>query len=277
MKLKKMVAVLLLIQFVCCSSFLAAAELVLREEVALSGTVVRLGDIAEISASESETLRQLSTTPLMPVPSPGSSHFLRRSHLRDLLASRGVDVLQLTFLGPSVVEISNHQKASVKVAEVPKNQKAQPKKAQLPIQKIIVALRNIERGELIRAADVEIRQQPGTQNRNAVNSLDQVVGMEARNTVREGSLIYKNQVRAPLQVKRGETVSIFASTGGISVKTFAIARQDGALGDLIQVQTLDKKEQFTAHVSGRRELEVYVPGKDVSEVATLERRSARRR
>ena len=100
--------------------------------------------------------------------------------------------------------------------------------------------------------------------------------MEARRQLPVGYVLRKNQLRAPLQVLRGETVTVFARTGGVSVKTFAIAKQDGAQGDLIRVQALDKKELYTAHVSGRRELEVLATGHSAQELATLERRSARR-
>ena len=49
-------------------------------------------------------------------------------------------------------------------------------------------------------------------------------------------LVHANQVRSPLLVRRGERVSVRARAAGVAVRTYAMAQQDGSLGDLVQVQ-----------------------------------------
>lgn len=139
------------------------------------------------------------------------------------------------------------------------------------ITEVVVAVRDIPRGNLIRATDLEVKLVEGNVAAAAVSAISQIVGMEATRPIRADQPILNSHFAAPLQVERGETVTVFARTQGISVRTFAIARQDGAMGDLIQVDTLDKKDKYVARVSGRRELEVLATGATASDYANLPR------
>lgn len=132
----------------------------------------------------------------------------------------------------------------------------------------------IERGEIIRRSDVELRPHAGALPKQAVASLDAIVGKEAVQGIRADSLLQANQVRSPLVVRRGERVAVRARTGGISVRTYALAQQDGALGDLVTVQSLEGKEQYAARVSGLRELEIFAAGAEVREIAAADTQPA---
>jgi flagella basal body P-ring formation protein FlgA len=128
--------------------------------------------------------------------------------------------------------------------------------------------RSIDRGELVRRADVQLRPYAGALPRLAVVSLEEVVGKEAVQGIRADSLLLANQVRSPYLVRRGERVSVVVRTGGIRVRTYALVQQDGGLGDLVAVQTIETKERYTARVSGLRELEVFAAGASAGEVAS---------
>lgn len=127
--------------------------------------------------------------------------------------------------------------------------------------------RSIERGEIVRRADVELRSYAGALPRLTVVSLEEVVGKEAVQGIRADSLLLANQVRSPYLVHRGERVSVSARTGGITVRTYALVQQDGGLGDLVAVQTIETKERYSARVSGLRELEVFAAGASAGDVA----------
>ena len=332
------------------SSQVLGAEVVLREQATVVGPIVRLGDIADISASTKSILKGLSSTPLVPAPAPGSPQFLQRSHVRDLLASRGIDILSLQIRGAAVVQIGkSSQQPETEAPRVLSNQEIETllrdslkqhlqnetghsqwritlklspnayhklaswgqnlavrggrapwtgryqfqvrgvnstgldadgeiefQATVVKIQSVLFARQVIKKGDVIRAVDVEIRQQEGQVPRHAMSTLDQALGMEAKQTISENMILQENLLRAPLQVQRGETVTVVARTGGISVRTFAVARQDGALGDLVQIETLDGKQRFAARVSGRHRLEVLAAGKQTVDYATLGRRPLRR-
>jgi len=88
------------------SAVAASTEIKLRERVAPHGTLVRLGDVAEISGADDARMRWLAMLPLMPSPASGTERFLRPREIQDMLAAQGVDVAELRFSGAAQVELS---------------------------------------------------------------------------------------------------------------------------------------------------------------------------
>src|SRR5438552_3302718 len=85
---------------------LAVTDVVLRERVAPHAPVVRLGDVAEVTASDRQQARQLSALPLMPAPAPGTERFLRVREIQDMLSAQGLEVGELHFGGAEQVTIA---------------------------------------------------------------------------------------------------------------------------------------------------------------------------
>ena len=328
-----------------------AANVALRAKSNHQGTMIHLGDIADISAASTSEVNDLATTALLPAPAPGTHHFLRRSQVRELLAARGVDLGAIYMSGAAVVELGESKPlvemgadempsaaqptkqevesslhASIKQylsrqtghtrwrVETPLDSAAYLRVANLgfeltitggrkpwtgrqyfkivgsqadqnmtvvatiaKIQPVVTVLRTIERGELIRTSDVEINEHEGSLSRTAVSSLAAAIGMEARRAIKVDSIVLESDLSAPLLVERGETVTVFARTAGITVRTFAVAREDGAQGELVQVEKLNSKDRFVARVSGRRQLEVLAAGATTGDFASLPRHEPLRR
>jgi flagella basal body P-ring formation protein FlgA len=131
----------------------------------------------------------------------------------------------------------------------------------------VFATREIDRGELVRRSDVELRPFAGALPNLAVASFESAVGKEAVQPIRAGSLVIGSQVRSPIIVRRGERVSVRARAAGVSVRTYAVAQQDGSLGELVMVQSLAGKEKYAARVSGLRELEILAASASASDLA----------
>ncbi|MBX3424995.1 MAG: flagellar basal body P-ring formation protein FlgA [Pirellulales bacterium] len=134
---------------------------------------------------------------------------------------------------------------------------------------VVVAQRPIARGELIRAADVEIQPVDNAVPAAAVRNLAEVVGKESATNIAVGTMVMSGAVRAPIVVRRGELVTVTARTGGITARTVAVAQQDGAAGELVLVESgaKQRKRRFTARVTGYRELEVFVAPAAAAEFA----------
>lgn len=139
------------------------------------------------------------------------------------------------------------------------------------LEMVAFAVRAIPAGDLVRATDVALRPYAGVVPAQAVRSLDEVVGKEASQALRADAMLLTRQLRAPLMIRRGERVAIKVRAAGIVVRTYATAQQNGCLGDLIPVQTLEGKTQYMARVSGLRELEVFAGGASAEEVASAAR------
>ncbi|HMP05960.1 MAG TPA: flagellar basal body P-ring formation chaperone FlgA, partial [Lacipirellulaceae bacterium] len=302
-----------------CLALLAAAgvaaELTLREQAVPTGSIVRLGDIAEITATDEREAAELAAIALAPAPAAGTRQHLSVAQLRDLLAANGVDLRTVQIRGAAAIVVE--MAAEPLVAEpstVPAPQLDQaavighieaalaqhltastghdlwdielvpdPKLLQLywrhgpqlqvaggkapwagrqyftisapgrpegitafaKIQRLemaVVAVRAIAAGDLIRPTDVELRPLGGALPAKAARAADDVVGKEAAQAIREGSVVLVNQTRAPLLVRRGERVAVRARAAGIIVRTYGTAQQNGCLGDLVAVQHLDGKQ-----------------------------------
>jgi flagella basal body P-ring formation protein FlgA len=126
---------------------------------------------------------------------------------------------------------------------------------------VVVAVQPLSRGEVITAAHLELRAvdylPQATDRRTAVESMDELIGMEARQAIQAGAVVFSDQVQAPVLIKRGEVITVSSHAGGIRVRTTARARQDGAKGELVQVESLETRERFEVRVVGPREAAVF--------------------
>jgi flagella basal body P-ring formation protein FlgA len=325
------------------------ANILLRERSTHTGSIVYLGDVADISTGTEAEMHELATTPLMAAPAKGTQQFLHATQVRDLLVSRGIEITELSIAGAKTVEIgkaavvrdlvavepvsnatseeieeavieairehltssTGHSEWTITVdlnagkltdlrklgteleASAGRNPWTGPQRFQLaPLgstkgiavearverqQYVVITTRKIDAGNLIGVADVEVRLQEGKIPTSALGSLEQAIGKEALRSIEPDAVLQSSQVRAPLQVQRGETVKVMARAGGIVVSTFATVQQDGALGDLVQVQSLDKKNRFAARVSGWKELEVLPTGASAGDYTTASRSTSKTR
>lgn len=336
-----------------------AATLLLREQASEHGSLVRLGDVADIAAATPAEVQTLSNTPLFPAPAVGTQFYLTVEKLRDLLVARGLDTGQLSIKGSLVVEIGQATEIGQSASPSPtvKNSSVAPTKqaaelsadeARMRIgaaiqdylhsttsagrwrvevslsktqlkqfealghnfsarelqsprsgrvrfeliggpdatmdviaelthsQTVVVAKRAIARGELVRAVDVELREREGNLPGGTLTTLQEVVGKVAQRSFKPNDVFQHSYLRAPWLVRRGETVSTFVRTGGIVVRSRAIAKQNGAMGELIAVETLSDKQRLDVTVSGPSEVTIYATGGRATDYASLTNRRVRR-
>jgi flagella basal body P-ring formation protein FlgA len=143
-------------------------------------------------------------------------------------------------------------------------------KVQLPIYAqvaakavpVVVAGRPIARGDVITASQIELRPVENvprpTDRRAACDSIEKILGMQARQAIPAGEVVFSDQLEQQTLVKRNVIVTVSSQSGRIRVRTTAKARQDGARGDLIQVESLDTHERYDVRVTGPRDTAVCV-------------------
>ena len=338
------IKILSLITLLLSSSTCDAALLMLREQATRRGSIIRLGDIADISGASSAEVESLSTLPMLPAPAPGTQQFLTVARVRDLLAAQGIEVGQLTIKGSLFVEIGDVPKQLEPKAEsAPKAMtKAEaellvqqaieqelahsstigrwrvevsltqsqlkqmeelgsdfsayayqkPRSGRIrfqlrgqgegqlkvvanltQIQSVVVTKRPVARGQLVRAVDVEVREREGNLPSGTINDVQDVIGKVALRSFKPDDLVQQDYLRAAWQVRKGETVDALVRAGSIVVRTRAIAKDNGAMGDLVMVETLNDKQRLDVTVSGPGEVTVYATGGRVADYATLNRRS----
>ena len=317
------------------------ANVILREQAVAHGPVLRLGDIADIHANDARELQSLMATPLGPTPQ--RQQFLRAAEVRDLLASRGMDMRTIRFAGAAAVQIGasqttvtrpnqpaptsqqtlNDNQRNQLAAEVERllreyltqqtgrplwsieltagaakwselygvgtNWKVSGGKAPWTGRQrfllhragnqdgvavaaivrrkemVLYAAAPIEAGQLIRRADIELQARVGGVPAAVIRSVEAAIGKEARRSIPAGTMMNTTSLRSPVLVTRGETVTVYARAAGVTVRTLATAKQEGSLGDLIQVETPDRL-RYAARVVGQRELEVYAANNNADDL-----------
>lgn len=121
-----------------------------------------------------------------------------------------------------------------------------------------VAVKPLPRGALVRPEDVVLTSSiPANEQGDSLRSLEEIVGRETTRAIAEGHPFERNALRSPVMVRRGDVVTVYARSAGIRVRTLARARDEGGVGDLIAVESLQDRKAYFARVSGAHEVEVY--------------------
>lgn len=87
------------------ASLCSAGEIRIKEHADAAGPLVRLGDVAEISAETTADGESLADLALFPSPAGGKSRLLKRQELVELLALCDVELKGWEFAGAEAVEI----------------------------------------------------------------------------------------------------------------------------------------------------------------------------
>jgi len=123
---------------------------------------------------------------------------------------------------------------------------------------IVVARRELSRGELISEQDVELVRPEAVKGLlKPLESLDEVVGKETTRAIAEGQPITEPSLRPVMLVQRGQVVTVYSRCGGVQIRITGRAKENGAHGDLVPVESLTSRETFHARVSGPQEVEIY--------------------
>lgn len=131
-----------------------------------------------------------------------------------------------------------------------------------PLPHVLVAAQDLPRGHVIRAENLTQRQ-----IENAADGLADprlLVGKETRKAIRTGNVVASSDVRSVPLVRANDIVTLVSRSGGIAVQSYARARRDGALGDEIAVQTIEKRELLVGRVTGYHEVEIVTAGSQPS-------------
>jgi flagella basal body P-ring formation protein FlgA len=333
-----------------------AADIALNASAVPQGSVVRLGDVAKITADNTKEAERLAALPLMPAPAPGTERFIRMREVQDLLAAHGEAMDQLRFKGELLVEVTSPEKIATTAKQATNNDMQSVRRAawtsgssatlateaatdsdtsqvrdelnrqfvaylthasgqkadwhvlfNVPGQQLaslpadptawkitggaapwigkqrlmvsftagertdnfivpanvsmptptVVAIRPIDRGAVVTAADVEIQERDATPpiagRPIPLTSTDKLFGMEATRSIQVGDVVLSDSVQPPVLVKRGDTVTVYARGGGIKVKTIARAKENGSLGQPVQLESIETHKTYDAVITGTRE------------------------
>lgn len=122
---------------------------------------------------------------------------------------------------------------------------------------VMVPTRPVAAGERLDPALLEPALVPARLLRaDALNTLDELEGTEARRRLAAGRPIRRADVQATRLVRRGEAVELRYRAPGLELVTLGRALEDGAKGSIIHVANLDSERQLVARVVGPQLVEI---------------------
>lgn len=147
-----------------------------------------------------------------------------------------------------------------------------------PVRRMLMVTTPVRRGETLTAASLTTRRVPRDAKRlpsDPVVELEEVVGLVAARSLREGEFLPWAACVQPILVRRGDAVSVSTGVAGVTVRAPGVAKQDGRRGDVVPVELYGGRETLNATVTGRGELAVLGASAD-GRVAAFPREEARR-
>jgi flagella basal body P-ring formation protein FlgA len=88
---------------------------------------------------------------------------------------------------------------------------------------------------------------------------ERAIGMITMSTIDRGRMVYSTGLEAPILVDRGQLVSARSIAGSVSVSMLARAKQSGRIGDIIELESKDRSQQFQARVAGPGQVVILKP------------------
>ncbi len=117
--------------------------------------------------------------------------------------------------------------------------------------RVVVPAHDIARGEVIAAADLTYGTLPGTSSLSGLaTSARDLEGREARRFLRAGETVRTDDVRRPILVTKGSTVTMTFELPGVSLTAVGRAVSEGGLGESVTVLNPVSYRQITATVTG---------------------------
>jgi len=125
------------------------------------------------------------------------------------------------------------------------------------IRPVVVASRALARDTVLAPGDVRLASaDPATVPAGALHDQALVIGRVLRRPLDEGQAVTTALIAAPTLVRRGQQVTVEARSGLLAVRMEGVARGEGALGDLIEVENVTSGRTVQAVVRSAKSVEV---------------------
>lgn len=223
--------------------------LTLPETASVEGRTLILGEILEIEGP-SELAAEVAAVNAGAAPSAGNSRLLTKGQIEVRLRQARLDLGLIEFQGAATVTVYG---ASQRAGQPSGEDMAET------TNRIVVAARDLARGEIITAADLEYEERK-SRTSSAVHSLEELIGLRTTRYIRSGTEMTLSGVEQIPAVDRGSPVQIIVHTEGVSVSAPGTARAAGALGEIIPVENSLSRKIIYGKIIAADTVEVDIRG-----------------
>ena len=124
------------------------------------------------------------------------------------------------------------------------------------IQKVVVSKENLSPGTLLSHRNIEVVDVNKNKLRGSTfTSVDEVLGARIKRRTRSGNIINDRML---CFICKGDRVTIAALSGGLSIKVYGVAEEDGVLGDTIQVRNISSDKLVFAKIASTSQVEINI-------------------
>ena len=122
---------------------------------------------------------------------------------------------------------------------------------------VVKTLRPVNRGEILTARDVVVEVVPSNRIfRNAMTSLDDVVGYQVIRNMGMGRVITANSLSKPVLVKKGDRVTLVAESELMKITAPGIVREKGFKDSVVQVLNIQTQKTVFGMVMDSKTVKV---------------------
>lgn len=122
-----------------------------------------------------------------------------------------------------------------------------------------IAARPLPRGHIVTRDDIFLEERDVSRQAAYVTDAGALIGARLRTSVLAGTLLTTRLVEATALVRRGQTVTLAVTGGGVSIRMAGKALMDGALNQRIRVENLNSGRVVEGIVRSREMVEILVP------------------
>jgi flagellar basal body P-ring formation protein FlgA len=126
--------------------------------------------------------------------------------------------------------------------------------------RVVVPAHDIARGTTLSEADLVFATVNGDVMNGTVTAKGDLVGMQARRMLRTGETVRLEDVRRPVLVGKGSTVTMMFEAPGIVLTASGKALSEGGLGETVTVQNPASFRQISAVVTGPGQVRAQMGG-----------------
>ncbi len=124
------------------------------------------------------------------------------------------------------------------------------------IQHVVVSRDNLSPGKLLTARNIEVIEIDKNKLRgSSFSRIDEIIGARIKRRIRAGNII---DGRMLCFVCKGDRVTIAAVSGGLSIKVYGVAEEDGVLGDTIQVRNISSDKLIYGKIASTSKVEISI-------------------
>ncbi|MGA7713561.1 MAG: flagellar basal body P-ring formation chaperone FlgA [Rhizomicrobium sp.] len=130
--------------------------------------------------------------------------------------------------------------------------------------RIVVPAHDIARGTVITSSDLAYQTVGDNIMSGTVTSFSDLVGLETRRVLHMGESVRLEDVRHPIVVTKGSTVTMTFEAPGITLTAVGRALSEGGIGDMVTVQNATSFRQVSTVVIGPGQVRAQGSGATVS-------------